>query len=259
MSLSSVLLPVLFIGGTIALAWIVYFTLRWLSGARFAEDTQTLAGSVIIRVAALHGLILALVFAQEMVDYHSLRSNLVAEATAVADIYNDIRRYGGEAETEGAIQNALSRYTRIVVEEEWQLLSENRPLSAEGWILRETIYLGVLDLVPETPRQEDLRRHMVAKAQLIAELRQERENTALHAVNALFWIAALAGVVLVTVPYFVFSPTRLHLLLLSIYGAFSGLVMFIIYAFADPFDTPGALEPVAFERLLEGEIGQRGG
>ncbi len=39
--------------------------------------------------------------------------------------------------------------------------------------------------------------------------------------------------------------------LLSVYGGFSGLVLFVIFAFSDPFSTPGKLEPVAFERLLE--------
>ncbi len=247
------LYPVLFVGGTVLIAWTVYFTVRLLAGQRFSDDTQTLAGSVIIRVSALHGLILALVFAQELVDYTQLQGNLTEEATAIADIWNDAARYGEDVAAQ--VQPALTRYTHLVVEEEWQELAADRALSAEGWQLREKIYLAVLDLEPRTAREEDLRTHMVHKAQLIAELRQERQNTALHEVNMLFWVAALSGLVLVTVPYFVFSPTRLHLMLLSVYGAFSGLVMYVIYAFSDPFEQPGALSPVAFQQLLRTEIG----
>lgn len=247
------LYPVLFVGGTVLIAWTVYFAVRLLAGQRFSDDTQTLAGSVIIRVSALHGLILALVFAQELVDYTQLQGNLTEEATAIADIWNDAARYGEDVAAQ--VQPALTRYTHLVVEEEWQELAADRALSAEGWQLREHIYLAVLDLEPRTAREEDLRTHMVHKAQLIAELRQERQNTALHEVNMLFWVAALSGLVLVTVPYFVFSPTRLHLMLLSVYGAFSGLVMYVIYAFSDPFEQPGALSPVAFQQLLRTEIG----
>lgn len=149
------------------------------------------------------------------------------------------------------MQEALSDYTRLVIETEWQQLADKNALSAEGWVLRETVYQALLDLTPETPRLETLRGHMIGKIQRVAELRQERENTALHHMNLLFWLAAIVGLVLVTVPYFVFPPLRLHIALLAVYGGFSGLVMFIIFAFADPFKAPGALEPVAFERLVQ--------
>ncbi len=251
---ASILLGGAFVLGTIVLAWAVYFTMRLVLGGAFQNETETLAGSVIFRVSALHGLILALVFAQELVDYSQLQTNLVREATAIADIYNDVRRYG--AEQEAAIQSALSDYTRVVVDEEWDLLSEERVLSAKAWVLRESVYQALLDLYPDTPRREALRDHMLHKIQLIAELRQERENNAVHAVNPLFWAAAIAGIALVTIPYFIFSATRVNLALLSVYGGYSGFVMFIIYAFSDPFGDPGALPPVPFERLLETEIGQ---
>jgi len=71
----------------------------------------------------------------------------------------------------------------------------------------------------------------------------------------LFWAAAFIGVILVTIPYFIFSPSRLNLVLLSVYAGFSGFVMFVIFAFSDPFSEPAALPPKAFERLLETEIG----
>ena len=92
---------------------------------------------------------------------------------------------------------------------------------------------------------------MVDKIREIAKLRQARENSALNTLNILFWIPAVAGLFLVAMPYFVFSPTRLNLTLLTVYGGFSGLVLFVIYAFSDPFSPPNRLEPVAFERLYE--------
>lgn len=242
-----------FVAATIALALSVYAVMRRLVGARFEDDTQGLAGSVIIRVSSLHGLILALVFAQELVDYSQLQDNLTREATAIADIWNEAERYGPDIAAE--VQPLLARYTRLVIEEEWQELAQTGTLDGAGWALREAVYLAVLDLDPETPRAHDLRAHMVTKAQLVAELRQAREMTARHGVNPLFWIAAVIGLMLVAVPYLVYSPTGLHLLLLAIYGGFSGLVMFVIFAFSDPFSAPGALEPMAFERLLETEIG----
>lgn len=248
MGISALVLCLVFVVSTILIALSVYSAMRWMVAGRFESETETLAGSVIFRVSALHGLILALVFAQELVDYNQLQSNLVQEATAIADIYNDIRRY--ETDREQLVQTALRDYARVVIDEEWDTLARDQALSRRGWELRELVYVTLLDLTPDTLRQTSLRSHMLAKIQLIAELRQERENNALHTISPLFWIAAIFGIVLVTVPYFIFSPTRLHLALLSIYGGFTGFVMFVIFAFSDPFSEPGALQPVAFERLV---------
>ncbi|MBI1417004.1 MAG: hypothetical protein GC146_07270 [Limimaricola sp.] len=242
-----------FVLGTVLLTWVIYFGMRLFVRDRVAPDTKDLAGSVIFRVAALHGLILGLVFAQELLDYNEIRADLVREATAVADIYNDMNRYGGDEVA--AVQLALSDYVRQVVTVEWDRLGQQGRLSAEGWVFRETFYQSILNLSPNSPRQTDLRSHMVQNSQLIATLRQQRENTAIYHMGALFWIAALGGLVFVALPYFTFTPTPLHVALLSIYGAFSGLIMLMIYAFSNPFSPPGALAPTAFERLMETEIG----
>ncbi|MEM8813342.1 MAG: hypothetical protein AAGF59_12050 [Pseudomonadota bacterium] len=243
---------------TIALVWGAYFLARWLL-LRFVDDrTSELAGSVIFRVSALHGLILALVFAQEMIEYQELERGLTAEATAVADIYYDIGRFGGDSVD--PIQTALTRYARTVVTEEWQSLTENKRLSSDAWQARETVYEALLDLPADTPRQASLRDHMLDKVRGIAEYRQARESHAASSINVMFWIAAVGGVVLVAFSFFCFPARPVNLLLLTIFAAFTGIVMQVIYAFSDPFAPPGALQPTAFERLLDGDIGShRGG
>ena len=231
----------------------IYGITRAIWGGRHTDETKALAGSVMTRVATLHGLILALVFAQELADYSDIRADLVTEATAIADIFNDIRRY--DTPQMPQVQATLADYMRHVIANEWESLSDTGKLTAAGWQLRERIHEAVLNLDPATPRQSDLRSHMVAKSQLIAELRQKRENNAVRSLSGLFWFAAIVGLVWVAVPYFTYEPTPLHRSLLSLYGAYTGVILYVIFAFSDPFSQPGALPPVAFTQLLAGEIG----
>ena len=84
----------IFVIATIGLTLGCYFVMRWLTGGDPEAKDRDLASSVIFRISALHGLILALVFAQEMVEYQQLRFESTIEANAIADIYNDARRYG---------------------------------------------------------------------------------------------------------------------------------------------------------------------
>lgn len=242
-----------FMAASTALAWGAYFGMRALFARRMGDDTKDLAGSVIFRVAALHGLILALVFAQQLLQYNQIYKGTVAEATSLANIWYDIARY--ETPVEPEVRAAIGQYVREVIDREWDLLASEGRLLSDAWVQRETVYLAILDLEPQTEREKALRAHMLEDVYKIADLRQLRETSAAHHTSTLFWVAAIGGILLVTMPYFVFAPSALHLGLLSVYGGYTGLVLYIIYAVSNPFADPGALHPVAFERLVANGIG----
>ena len=244
-----ILLPALgFVLGTILLVLATYFAMRALLAHLIDEDTRDLASSVALRIAALHGLILALVFAQELLRYQSVERTVTKEATAVADIYHDIDRYGDDPKHD--IRTALTTYLRVAAGDEWDSLGEEAKLLPVGWQWREAVYQALLDLEPETRRQELLREHMLEDIQTIAATRQAREASAQALINPLFWLAAIGGVILVAASYFSFPPKPVNLVLISLYGAFTGLIMLLIYGMANPFSHPGAMNPNAFEQLL---------
>lgn len=238
-----------FIFGTIALVLAAYGGTRFVV-SRFSkiDGCEDLAGSIIFRIAALHGLILALVFAQELVQYRDISTGIAEEANALADIYYDLDRYGA-GENEDIRQNVLA-YLREATGPEWASLASEDRLTQTGWNWREAIYIGLLDLAPETPRQETLRDKMLSDITEVAELRNKRENAARGGISPMFWAAAFAGLIVISGLYFFHAPTPLNLALLSVFGAFNGGVMLIIYAFANPFANPGAISPTALTELL---------
>ena len=216
---------------------------------RFAgSETDTLAASVIFRVSALHGLILALVFAQEQQQYGELRLALTEEASAVSDLWNDMARFGGPAQAR--TQAGVAAYAREVAGPEWAQLGRGEGLSGAAWSAWDRVYEEVLSLAPTGPRETALQAHMLDNVHRIARLRDQREAASLYRLTPIFWVAAVVGIVLIVVPYFTFAPTVLHVSLLGIYGAYVGLVMHLIWAFTNPFEPPARLAPVAFERLI---------
>jgi len=253
---SSVAIGVGFVFGTIGLIWVGYFLMRLVAANGIEDHTKELAGSVIFRVSALHGLILALIFAQELLNYQRLQDVVVKEATAIADIYFDAERHG--TQNKAKIQSALSEYANLVVGDEWAAMGEDKMLLSQAWEKWETVYQTVLDLEVETPRQISLRNNMLEKVHVIASSRNIRESEIRASVSILFWIAAVSGIFLVSLAYFCFPPTIHNLTLISIFGAFTGIIIFIIFAFSDPFRLPGAIEPSAIQLLIDGPIGQGG-
>lgn len=241
-----------FVGTTVSVILVCWLLARRLAGDP-EPSTVELANSVVFRIAALHGLILALVFAQEGVEYQRLKTESFREASAIADIHNDALRYSAQAGQ--AIRPALGDYVRTIVEQEWQRTGLTATLSATAWAHWETAYELVLDLDPQTPRQEALREHMLEQIHLIAETRDMRLSHRDNAVLSVFWFAALSGVVLVAMVYYPFPPRRQNVVLLCIFGTYTGIILFLIYALSNPFSAPGAIPPPAFEALQKAGIG----
>ncbi|KIT16053.1 DUF4239 domain-containing protein [Jannaschia aquimarina] len=219
---------------------------------RADEDTRDLAGSVVFRIAALHGLVLALVFAQELAGIGAVREATAREATLVGDIFYDLRRY--DAETTEQAQEAIARYAGLVVEEEWAALGRAGTLSPDAWGAWDETYALILDLAPATPRQERLSEILLRDIRELSALREARAEAARAGVSGLFIVTALVGVMLTAAAYFTFPPTALNLTLIGAFAGFSGLIIHFVVAFANPYVRPGHAPPHGFERFLGSDL-----
>jgi len=235
-----------------ALAVGPYALARRIMLSRTDEQTKDLAGSVIFRISALHSLILALVFAQELVNFNDARSTMTREAALVGDVFYDLKRY--DEELTKATQADLLEYTNIVLNKEGESLASGARLDEQAWEEWKSAYLAILDLEPRNARQAALKEIMVDRVREISDLRIKRENTALAGVHELFLFAAVTGIVIISFAYFPFPPTGVNLTLLLIFGLYTGLVIYFIVAFANPFSGAGQIEPVRLERLYEGMV-----
>ena len=72
------------------------------------------------------------------------------------------------------------------------------------------------------------------------------------------WVPAVAGLIFVTSTFFVFPPTREVRWMLGGFGAFAGLILFLIQAFDNPFSAPLRYPPAPLQRLLETELRDSG-
>jgi hypothetical protein len=242
------LLAIVTIAATVAAVLAIYFATRFVLNPEPDEKTTDLAGKVLIRIAALHGLVLALVFASEVVEYHQLSFESAIETNAVSDAYYDSDRYGAEETV--AIRSALRTYLQVASTTEWQLLSEAAKLHPDAWKAWDDAYNATLDLEPQTPREEALRSNILRKIHLVAENRDLREHHAKTSLSSLFWIAALAGILLIAIGFYPFPPKRENLTLLSAYSGYTGLIFFTIYAMSNPYGGPAALQPTFFEAVI---------
>lgn len=251
-------------GGAVLLVLAVHALARWwvpppaeapaMDGHDYPAATRDAAAAIGLRLATLYGVLLALVYAQQLGNFQAVRDGLAREAGALSDLYHDAGRYGGPVAP--VVQSAVRDYVVFVVEREWRLLGTERRLSRRAWDARERAYQAVLDLDPASPRERALRERMLRRISDIADYRRLRQELAAGGFGGVFWVPALFGLVLVASSFFVFPPRRELRWMLGGFGAFAGLILFFIHAFGSPFDAPLREPPGALERLLETEIGR---
>lgn len=251
----------LWVGGGVLLAYSTYRLLRWLlpprdgaDGHSYPQAVRDMASTTGIRIAALFGILLALVYAQELRRYQDVRDGLHEEAAAISQVYFDAGRIGGEPGRE--IRVALSNYVNLLVKVEWPQLGNEHRLSREAWEAFDIAQIEALRLDARNPMETAVRETMIARLTKVADLRSLREHQAAESAPLLFAIPAIVGLLLVTAPFFIYPHGREMWVMQGAYGAFAGMILFFIHGFASPFSYPLKLGPVPFERLLENGFGK---
>ncbi|MCG2840826.1 DUF4239 domain-containing protein [Sandaracinobacter sp. RS1-74] len=254
-------LMLLWIGGGILLAFGTYRLLRTLlpprggsDGHSYPQAVRDMATTTGLRIAALFGILLALVYAQELRRYQDVRDGLHQEAAAVSQIYFDAGRIeGGSGQV---IRVALADYVRLLVQVEWPALGKDHRLSPETWQAFDIAQDEALGLEPANAREAAIRQTMIVRLTKVADLRSLREHQAAENAPFLFAVPAIVGLLLVTAPFFIYPRGREIWVMLGAYGAFAGMILFFIHGFASPFGYPLKLGPAPFERLLESGFGK---
>ena len=234
--------------GTVAVGVLPFIVVRHLLVRELPQTSDKVAETVAVRIGALHGLILALVFAEAQATHAELRQELSKEATAIEHIAQNLGRWDGPEA--GKLREQLTDYVTAVLQNEWH--ASSRPLgSPEARRAYNALDLSVLDLKAQSPRQETLRAQMIEDMDAVQDHRKVRLSLVHRSLPALFWWVALLGFAITVALFFVFPATLLHVTMLCVYGAYTGLVLYVILALSHPFVGPAAIDPASYAMVLE--------
>lgn len=219
--------------------------MRHRYGARQPGDTRALTSDVMARVGALHGLILALVFANAQQGAGEFEAETASEAVAVTEVYFNAQRLGAQA-----LQAASTDYLRASIEHDWPSLHSRQELSDEGWRAWRRMLEASLALAPDGRAQALLADGIHANVVAIQSLRQNRGFHAQKRLSIEFWIVSVAGLLLVATLLFVHEVSPTHDVIMAMYSAFTGLTIFMIYDLSHPFGGTMQLRPDAYHAAL---------
>lgn len=228
----------------------IYGVTRKLLGSRIGEDSEMLSGRIITRLGALHALILALMFAQEMLDYRDISRVVSKEAAAIGDVDRNLRDYGAvNQQSTAAIRSLIVDFVETTLTLDRAALSEHQ-LSHQTLINYQRINRQLRNLQPGNDNQEYLRAQMLADWDAVSDFHHRVRTIAEHEAPGFFWIVIITGFLAVVIPFYVYSPSIGNLITLGAYAVFNGLVMYVIFSIANPFTGALAIDSHIFESLL---------
>lgn len=240
----------IFILAAVLSTLICYGVTRTLLRSRIGEDSELLSGRIITRLGALHALILALMFAQEMADYRDISRVVSKEANAIGDVYILLQEYDEEnPQSTAIISNLIIDYVKTILEVDRAAMAESQE-NHRTWIDYHLINRQLRKLQTTNDLQADLRNQMLADWDTVSEFHLRLRTIAEYEAPDFFWVVIITGFLAVVIPCYVYSPNITNLVTLSTFAAFNGFVMYVIFSIANPFSGPLAIDATVLEGLL---------
>ena len=229
----------------------LYGVTRIFLGSRtIGGDAEMLSGRVITRLGALHALILALMFAQEMGDYRDITRVVSKEAGAIGDVFNGLREYDKTSQQSTTeIRGFIVDFVETTLDADRIALADHQ-LSNQSFDNYHRINRQLRNLKFDNSDQEYLRAQMLSDWDTVSDFHLRLRTISEYEAPGFFWVVIIVGFLTVVIPFYVYSPSLANLVILSTYAAFYGLVMYVIYSIANPFTGALAIDSHIFENLL---------
>lgn len=197
-------------------------------------------------VGVLFSLMISLAFNSVVTEHNGVEQSVRLETAAIADTLDALDAYGHPT-AEAAKETALE-YTRLVVEDDWPALAVGELGDDAGAALSQLAEqaqtLEAADVI-----QEERRTRILTDIDAMSDARRARLNVALADPPVYFYVLFVGF--LVTMALFGnYAPRRTLIVLLCVYSAFIGLLVYIMVATIVPFDGPLKVAPDQFTALL---------
>jgi hypothetical protein len=249
---STLLAAILFTGAWAAFAVIGFrIALRYRPQDRIEEHNDTY-GVYFSMVGLLYAILLAFVVVVAWEQFNSAEESTHTEVTRLSNLFRDSVPLNDT--DQNRIQTALVVYVQNVIDREYDAMAEGEAdvPTEEAY---EAIWNGFYSAeVPGEGPAASFYDSAVGRLNELGEARRLRILSSQSTIPLPLWILLIGGGVFTIGWLFPFymGDTRVQTIALGSVGAFTGFVLFLIYALQHPFAGDIAIDPSVYQSLLDG-------
>lgn len=238
----------LFIGIVILVGVLIFIAVHYLFVKPIYEKPHYQVSKVLFRTSAsLLALMLSFTYANQRIDYFTIKSSIQAEASTLVDIHMNLRSYGTQEAEQ--IQGMVQRYVTTALEEGWKPIMD-APFESKTFMDFRSVHDAILNLTIDDERQATLKADLLKDVDELSDYMQVRFYKTRPETPFLFYVACF-GFVVVMVLFSTNKPDKISILFISLYNAFIGVVLYFIVMMNNPLVGPLQVKAESFEILKE--------
>lgn len=234
-------------GFTVVAGFVVYLVFYKLISMDKREDMKDPIANLFRVVGMLVSLMLALAFSEVIAELRTIRNAIQREAVAISDTFSVLKLFDIERTRE--IRTILVDYAKAVIDDDWSALANDK-LGQRADALKRQLSKSVIDLKPATPAQEKMWSNIMADIDALSDYRVVRLGSAL-AKPPIYVYVIIFGFLVTMACFGVYRPQTPLIALVTLYTVFVGLVLYLVLALSDPFQSGIGVAPTPFEHLVE--------
>ena len=238
-------LGLIVVGGFILFAIVGLVLIERFAPELRAGEVNDVAGVILGVLAAIYGIVLALVIVSLYDDFRATKEDIRNEATSLAQVYQDSR--GFSPPVAAAVRQDIAGYIDAVQNEEWNDLSHGRE-SERAWRHINELYRVLQAYQPQTLSQRAFYSDVVNRVNMLMEARRERLNDAENGIPPTFAVLLVGGAFLTLAFTFLFGVRsfRLHGLMAVAVAALIGFNLLVALELDLPFSGQVRVSPAPF-------------
>ncbi len=197
--------------------------------------------------ASLLALMLSFTYANQRIDYITLKSSIQAEASTLVDIHMTLHFYNTKEAEE--IQKLVQQYVGGVLDEGWGPIKE-APFESKTFSNYRNIFDHILKLNAGDENHIRLKNDLLQDVDALSDYMQIRFYKTRPETPFLFYVACF-GFVIVMILFSAYKPDKISVLFVSLYNSFIGVVLYFIVMMNNPLVGPLQVKADSFEILKE--------
>jgi hypothetical protein len=207
------------------------------------------AGFIYAVLGVVYAVLLGLMVVAVWEEWNMAAVTADREANSLAEIFWIADRM---PESEGRhIQELARSYARVVVNEEWPLMEQEKS-SPKAWDLLDEIRVGLQSFEPASPAHQVLYEQGFERMRDLGDARRDRLLEAEQGLPAILWVVLIVGGIIVVGFTYLFGldSTLIHLLMVAALALIIALVLFTVATLDFPFKGDITIGPEAMEQVL---------
>ena len=208
------------------------------------------AGYILGIVGGIYSVLLAFIAVAAWQNFGQAERLVQTEANLVGDLYRDTIAFPEPAASR--MRHYLFVYAIIVVQDEWPALAAGRVDEAAGWQLLDQVHSEVINLHAHEEGIAVMQAEAVRTLNSLSDARRGRFDAATANMPPILWWNLIGGAVILMLFTYLFRTSHLlmHACMISLLGAFIGLVLVMIVLLDNPFRGRSHVSVQPFSRLV---------